>query len=302
MTGLVFDIKRFALHDGPGIRTTAFLKGCPLACEWCQNPEGITARRILWYHSERCIKCGACVAACPVGALSAHPGADRFIHIDRTTCNLNGACVSTCPATALEFDSEAYTVDELVENLLRDRVFYTTSGGGVTLSGGEPFAQPGFSLAVLERCHAEAVDTALETTLHVERPVLEPVLPLVDHFLTDIKLWDSTAHKRYTGVGNEQILENVRWLAERSVDMVIRTPLIPGVTATESNIGKIARFVAGLPGDVPMELINFNPLASGKYYALDKPYAFATVTAPLDAGVVDRLTNAAREEGVRIVT
>ncbi|MEE8440329.1 MAG: 4Fe-4S dicluster domain-containing protein, partial [Spirochaetia bacterium] len=121
MPGLVFDIKRFALHDGPGIRTTAFLKGCPLSCRWCQNPEGIGAQRLLWYHAQRCIKCGECIEACPNKALTAHSDSSRFIHIDRGSCDLNGACVAVCPSTALEFDSKEYTSEELLETLLRDR-------------------------------------------------------------------------------------------------------------------------------------------------------------------------------------
>jgi len=301
VTGLVFDIKRFALHDGPGIRTTAFLKGCPLSCRWCQNPEGIGSQRVLWYHAQRCIRCGACIEACPNDALSGNPDASRFIHVDRKTCNLSGACVAVCPSKALEFDSTDYTPEELVEVLLRDRLFYETSGGGITLSGGEPFAQPGFSEEVLKLCRTEGLHTALETTLHVERPVVARFLPLVDHFLTDVKLWDSEEHQRHTGVGNEKILSNVRWLAEQEAGMTVRIPLIPDVTATAENIGRIAKFVHDLPGSIQLELINFNPLASGKYYALDLPYDFASITAPLDQEAVETLADVARKEGVSVV-
>jgi len=301
VTGLIFDIKRFALHDGPGIRTTAFLKGCPLSCRWCQNPEGIGSQRLLWYHAQRCIKCGACIEACPSNALSGDPDASRFIHIDRKTCNLNGACVAVCPSRALEFDSTEYTSEELVQVFLRDQVFYESSGGGITLSGGEPFAQQGFSEEILKLCRKEGLHTALETTLHVDRSVIERFLPLVDLFLTDIKLWDTEAHQRQTGVGNEKILNNVRWLAEQKAGMIVRIPLIPEVTATAQNIGQIAGFVHDLPGNVPLELINFNPLASGKYYALDLPYDFASLTAPLDQDAVEILADVARKEGASVV-
>lgn len=301
LTGPIFDIKRFALHDGPGIRTTAFFKGCPLRCLWCQNPEGLSHRRALWYHQQRCIRCGACLAACPNNVLTAHPDETSFIHVDRDTCDLSGACVDVCPSTALEFDSRDYNPEELLEVFLRDEVFYGTSGGGVTLSGGEPLAQPKFAVKVLELCRGAGLNTAIETTLHVPRSTVESVVGLVDHFLTDVKLMDVESHRRYTGVDNARIHGNLAWLAEQDVDITVRLPLIPGVTATDQNVSAVARFVKGLPGDRPLELINFNPLASGKYLALDMPYAFVSVTAPLDPDVVSSLADTARNEGVKVV-
>jgi pyruvate formate lyase activating enzyme len=256
---------------------------------------------MLWYHAPRCIECGECIKACPNNALSANTDGSRFIRVDRNICNLSGACVAVCPSKALEFDSTEYTADELVQVFLRDRVFYQSSGGGITLSGGEPFVQPVFAEEILQLCRAEGLHTAIETTLHVDQSILGRFLPLVDLFLTDVKLWDSDEHRKYTGVGNEKILENVRWLAGQGVTMTIRIPLIPEITATETNVGNIARFVSGLPGDVALELINFNPLASGKYRALDLPYDFANLTAPLDQEIVDTLSRAAREEGVTVV-
>lgn len=301
MTGLVFDIKRFALHDGPGLRTTAFLKGCPLRCRWCQNPEGLRTTRVLWYQAQRCIRCGVCLAACPNDALGGNSGSERFIRIDRAACNLAGACVAACPSTALEFDSSEYTPEELVAVLVRDRVFYESSGGGITLSGGDPFAQPDFSEAVLTLCRDEGLHTALETTLQVRQSTLQRFLPLVDHFLTDVKMVDSDAHRKYTGVDNDTILENVRWLAEQRATMTIRLPLIPGATATDENVREVANYVRDLPGDVRLELINFNPLASGKYHALDLDYDYASVTSPLEESVVRALAETARGQGVTVV-
>lgn len=301
LRGLVFDIKRFALHDGPGIRTTAFLKGCPLRCPWCQNPEGIDPKPILWYTNHQCIKCRACVAACPNGALSAHPESDRFIHIDRTKCDCDGSCVAACPTGALHWDSKAYTVDELVDVFDRDRVFYESSGGGITLSGGEPLYLSEYARAVLIESKNRGLHTALETTLFTSPSVLGRVLPFVDHFLTDIKIWDRETHKSVVGVDNEPILRNIRHIAELGKTLTVRIPLIPGITNTEENIAPTAAFVAGLPGDVPLELINFNPLASGKYLALDQDYDFASYTSPLPADEVDHLKTIARERGATVI-
>ncbi|SIQ15976.1 glycerol dehydratase, cobalamin-independent, small subunit [Alkalispirochaeta americana] len=303
ITGRVFDIKRFALHDGPGIRTTAFLKGCPLACRWCQNPEGIPRTPLLFYHREQCIRCRRCIAVCPEGALSAREdqpdGANPdFITIDRSLCRGCGLCIEACPTRALTWDSSLYTVEELFQELQKDRVFFDTSGGGITLSGGEPLAQPEFVQALLERCLAEGLHTALETTLQTSRAVLERVLPLTKLFLADLKLADSEEHRRFTGVENQQILDNARFLADRKAPILFRLPLIPKTTTSHDNISGIARFVKSLPGNYSLELINFNPLASGKYRMLGQPYPYADYTAPLPETEVEALAALVRAQGV----
>lgn len=301
MTGIVFDIKRFAIHDGPGIRTTAFLKGCPLSCPWCQNPEGIARERQLWYTPSQCIHCASCVTACTVGALTAGPDSSHFIHIDRRKCTLAGDCISACPTGALVWTGETYAPHQLVDTFVRDQVFYDSSGGGITLSGGEPLMQAPFAREVLRLSNEAGLRTALETTLFTSRRVLESVLPYTDHILADIKIWDRDAHRRTVGVDNEPILSNIRFLAERGVPLTIRIPLIPGMTTREENIRPIARFVAGLPGDVPLELINFNPLASGKYRALEQEYEFAAYTAPYSEKEMADFTEFAAQEGVHLV-
>ncbi len=301
LSGRVFDIKRFALHDGPGIRTTVFLKGCPLACTWCQNPEGIPLKRLVMYHPDQCIRCERCVAACKNGAISTCPGERRFIHIDRSRCECDGSCIEACPTGALRWDSTEYTPEQILREVRRDEVFYRNSGGGVTLSGGEPLAQAQFAREVLRLCRDAGLHTAIETTLHTTQEVLGGILPLVDLFLSDIKLWDAEEHRRYTGVDNRIILENVKFLAREGASMLIRVPLIPETTTSPENIAAIARFVRDLPGEHSLELLNFNPLAAGKYQMLEKPYPYEQYTTQLPAEQVEALREIVRTAGVTAV-
>lgn len=291
----VFDIKRFALHDGPGIRTTAFLKGCPLSCIWCQNPEGITARPVLWYAASRCIGCGKCVEICPSGALS------PAIDIDRYACTRCGACVTACPSGALHWDSREYTARELAEQLLKDAVFYESSGGGITLSGGEPMACPDFSLEVLDICGSRGFHTAIETSLFASRKTVNRFIPLTDLFLADLKIIDDEAHRKHTGVSNRLILENLRHVAKAGKALIVRVPLIPGITDTRENIEGISRFVSALEEDVPVELLSFNPLAESKYRTLGLPYPFADVLSQQTAGEVEELKTILKENQCRVL-
>ena len=267
MTGVVFDLKRFAVHDGGGLRTTLFLKGCPLRCPWCQNPEGMVRQPLLWHNPVTCLRCGTCLTACKSGALALR---DR-IHVDRSRCDLCGKCVDVCPAAAMELTGRAVTAEEAAELLLRDRVFFT-NGGGVTLSGGEVLAQWEFAREILARCKEAGADTAIETCLLAPRSVIEAMLPVVDHFMTDIKYFDAETHRRVLGADNGPILDNYRYLVSQGADIVVRTPLIPGFTATEENIRAIVRFVHGTDPDAKYELLNFNPLCRSKYSALEQDY------------------------------
>lgn len=276
MTGVIFDVKRFAVHDGGGLRSTLFLKGCPLRCPWCQNPEGIDSKPALWHIPASCLRCGGCVAACRFGALTLN---DR-IHVDRSRCVCCGACVEACPAAAMELSGRAVTAEEAAALLLRDRVFFG-SGGGVTLSGGEALAQWEFAREVLSLCKDEGVDTAVESCLFAPRSVIEAMLPVTDHFLVDIKYLDAETHRRVIGADNRQILDNYRFLAESGADVLVRTPLIPGFTATEENIRAIARFLRGTDPAARYELLNFNPLCRSKYAALEREY-------PVTGGALSR--------------
>lgn len=297
---LVFDIKRFALHDGPGIRTTAFIKGCPLSCVWCQNPEGIEPKPVLWYSDSQCIKCEHCIEVCPNNALESNTDNKPFINIDRAICDRSGNCVKSCPSGALHWDSRSYSAEELTEQLVRDAVFYESSGGGITLSGGEPLFQPEFSVEVLKKCKERGFQTAIETTLYASRAVIKKTVPFVDLFLADLKLINNEEHKKYTGVENILILENMEYLAELGCPMTIRVPLIPDLTDTEENISGIARFVSGLNGDIPVELLNFNPLAESKYVAMGLQYRFADTISQLPDEKIKLLKSILQDKGCRV--
>ena len=268
MNGQIFDIKRFAVHDGPGIRTTVFFKGCPLRCIWCHNPEGMCLGRDLMVKRERCILCETCVSACKDNALSVQ---NNQIVIDRRQCTFCNACVDACPTRAIVRIDRDVTDDELVEELTCDLIF-TGDEGGVTLSGGDPLFQADFALSVLKKLKERHVNTCVESCLMTPSHVIESLMEVTDHFLVDIKLIDSDAHRRFTGAGNEQILQNIALLSTGNADMSIRVPLIPGITATDENLTGIARFVKSLNRDLPIELLNFNSLALSKYNLIDQIY------------------------------
>ncbi|MEA4965954.1 MAG: glycyl-radical enzyme activating protein [Oscillospiraceae bacterium] len=291
MTGTIFDLKRFAVHDGGGIRSTLFLKGCPLRCPWCQNPEGLRREITLWHQPALCVRCGTCAALCPRGALTL---TDR-VRIEPDRCDGCGLCVSRCPAAALQFNGRTLSAEEAAAMLLRDRPFFGEKGG-VTLSGGEVLMQPEFAREVLRLCRGAGADTAIETCLYAPRETVASFLPLVDHFLIDIKYFDSVLHRAVIGVPNEQILENYRLLTASGADVLVRTPLIPGYTASEENIRSIARFVVAADPNARIELLNFNPLCRSKYAALNCDYPVAG--GALTAAQMEFFRGILREEGL----
>ena len=261
-TGLVFDVQRYSLHDGPGIRTTVFLKGCPLRCAWCHNPESMNAAPELRVFGSRCIRCEACRAACPLGG--ARPGEPP----DPRVCLACGSCAGACPTRARELIGRATTVEALVDALAADSPFYDESGGGVTFSGGEPLRQWRFLVRALEAARARGYHVAVDTSGYAAERTIVRVAEAADLFLYDLKVMDPARHRRFTGVGLEPILRNLRTLDERGANVWIRLPLVPGHNDDTANLQAVGRFVAGLRRTRRVHVLPYHRLASAKYERL----------------------------------
>ncbi len=273
--GITFNVQQFSTEDGPGIRTTAFFKGCPLRCAWCHNPEGMRATPDLVWYDVRCIAARDCLRVCPENALQLTP---EGMCIDRERCTVCGDCAKACPGAALEVIGQRWTSGALLEELLKDQVFYETSGGGVTFSGGEPLVQVGFLAELLPRCKDAGLHVALDTCGAMPWERYQRILPCVDLVLLDLKIMDETRHRQATGLSNQLILENARRMAERRVPMWVRTPVIPGYTQDEANLSAIADFIAReLPTVERWDLLAYTNLGRPKYHRLDLPYALEEI-------------------------
>jgi pyruvate formate lyase activating enzyme len=281
-TGLIFDIQRFSVHDGPGIRTTVFFKGCPLRCLWCHNPESQAALPELLHWPGRCIGCGECAAACPQAAIPPGGGLP-----DPQRCTTCGACVEVCYADAREIAGREMTVSEVMALVERDVPFYDQSGGGMTASGGEPLWQHDFLLALLRACREREIHTALDTCGFAPWAVLDAVRHYVDLFLYDLKLMDEARHRRYTGASNEPVLHNLRALARLGHAVAVRVPLVPGVNDDEENLERTAALVAALGGVERVHLLPYHDTARGKYQRAGREYDLPMLEPPSAEGVVE---------------
>lgn len=261
LSGVIFDIQRFSLHDGPGIRTTVFFKGCPLHCRWCHNPESISPEPQLFFMPEKCIGCGYCFRVCPQQAHRMEGG----IHVlDRARCNHCGRCAAECYARALEAVGRMATVQEVMAEVIADRPFYETSGGGMTLSGGEPTRQLEFSRALLEAAREENIHTVIETCGFCKWSSIESLLTLVDQFYFDYKETSPALHKEFTGVDNALILSNLRALCRVGAKVRLRCPIIPGLNDSEEHFAGIAALCRELPQIEGAEIMPYHMLGLGK--------------------------------------
>ena len=277
--GKIFDIKRFAIHDGPGIRTTVFLKGCPLHCLWCHNPEGIEEGFELISRPSRCARCYSCVSACPLGAISKNSGP---VEIDRSRCDLCGKCVKVCMYEALELAGREMSVKHVIEEVEKDRIFYEQSGGGATLSGGEPLSQPRFCQEILNALDEKGIPVALDTSGLAPWDVLAKTVGKADVVLYDLKMIDAKKHKKYTGVSNGLILDNLKKLSGVHKNIVIRIPLAAGVNDDEENIRLTIDFLRPLKTIKNVSLLKYHKGGVEKYKNLGKASCFKIFEAPSD--------------------
>lgn len=287
--GLIFDIKPYSINDGPGIRITIFLKGCPLSCIWCHNPEGISPDVQKLYTGAKCIGCGTCVANCPKNALLLTGGG---IITDTELCDLCGICADVCPTKAMEMSGREISVEEIMKRIRRETVMMDHSEGGVTISGGEPLMQSEFLVELLDALGREGIHRAVDTTGFSKTDTLLEVARRTDLFLYDLKMMDPVRHRKFTGVTNEKILRNLRILAESGANINIRIPLIRGVNSDETNIRQSAEFVASLPGERRMvSLLPYHKIAMHKYGKLGIEYDSGEMEEPTqeDIGMAVRI-------------
>ena len=271
MQGIITNIQRFSLTDGDGIRTTVFFKGCNMHCKWCHNPETINNHSELMFYETKCIGCGKCFEVCPSGAQQIVDG--KHI-IDRNKCVNCGKCASVCYAEALVMCGEKMSVEDVMYQVRQDKAYYDSSNGGVTLSGGEVLCQKDFASELTNACHKEGIKVAVETNLCFAFDYAKELLSKVDLIMCDLKIFDDEEHKKYTGVSNKNIIDNIIKLDELNIPVVVRTPLIPGATDSAENIKSIANYIKGMKNLYRYEILNFNPLGEGKYKALNAENQF----------------------------
>jgi pyruvate formate lyase activating enzyme len=279
MPNLVTNVQGYSIHDGPGIRTVVFLKGCGLACQWCSNPECISPRPQVGFVKNLCTKCGKCAAICPEGALVYEEGS--YPRINHEKCTGCGVCGSVCAYKALVLYGKSMTADEIYDAVSRDKIFYDASGGGVTVSGGEALLQPQLVHDVFEKCRQAGINTCIETSGYAAESALKQALPFTDYVLYDLKTMNPDKHRQYTGQANDRILANARMAAASGIETLFRMPLIPGINDDLQNIKETADFLHGLGEKAcRIELMPYHRLGKGKYDSLDKKYSLSGLLSP----------------------
>lgn len=284
--GIIFNIQGYCIHDGPGIRTTVFLKGCPLRCVWCQNPESHSFYPELLFAEEKCTACGQCVPVCPNGAIRMHGKASQT---NRGLCKASRLCVEACPSEARAIIGRRVTADEVFKEVAADALFYQESGGGVTLSGGEPLAQPEFAAGILKKCRDAGFHTALDTCGYASWTTTKEVLRHVNLVLFDFKHMNPEMHAKYTGVSNERILQNAERIHhEMSIPMRARVTLVPGFNDSPENLEATARFISEkLSNAVPVHLLPYHRLGEAKWRRLDRGEETRTIEVPEERQIAE---------------
>jgi len=295
--GMIFDIKRYAIHDGPGIRTTIFLKGCPLNCLWCHNPEGKAAEQEFMWWKTRCIRCGDCQKACAKNAISF---SDDSLILDVTECNYCGACLAVCHSQALELIGKEITVSQLMKEVEKDVAFYDESGGGVTFSGGEPLMQPVFLCSLLKACKEKRIHTAVDTCGYVKPRILLDIGEFADLFLYDVKVIDDNKHVEFTGVSNKLILGNVRKLSDIGHRIIVRSPVVPGVNDEETDISELGAFVSSLKNVEELHVLPYHRAGVEKAKRLKKQQEPLFVSHPPSAERLCEIAEKLRDFGLEI--